>query len=251
VRASVVNSENVSAPQLRSGVAPAIWTAFARAGRWKTWALFASFGLNALLALAAIGFADRTPDVVLVDPTGKSTYVPSGVASEALMRFLQEQRQLPSDVTVAHFTSDFLKAFLGTHSSTAEEGWAEALSAMDASLRSRMAKEASEQKLIETYRLAQMRAELEFEDIQLVERKGSLLNIRALVRRRRVSLVQNQPPQEERLRIELLERVVPRTLARPDGLEVVEYRNELLPKTDPSAASDALPGAAVSEQETR
>ena len=73
--------------------------------------LLLQFALNFFLAFAAIGFSRKEPDVVLVAPDGKSTYVNRSLAGDALVRFLAEQRQQPSDVTVVHFTKEFLSRF--------------------------------------------------------------------------------------------------------------------------------------------
>ena len=215
---------------------PAIWAAFARAGRWKSWALVLSFALNFFLVVGALGLAHRPPDVVLVDPTGKSTYVNRSIAGAALVRFLEEQRQQPSDVTVVHFVTEFLQTFLAVNSSTVSAAFPEALAMMDLPLRTRMAKQAAEQKLVESYQLAQVRTELTVENVDLVERHRDLLHVRATVLRRRSPLrdgasgaVDGASPISDRLRVTLVARIVPRTPARPDGLEIAEYANQLLP----------------------
>src|SRR4051812_46329340 len=114
-RAAQPHSAVIRGGQAGIAVVPAVWAAFVRQGRWKSWALALSFCLNFLLAVAAIGFARRAPDVVLVEPTGKSTYVNRSIAGDALVRFLEEQRLLPSDVTVMHFTSQFLTSLLAVN----------------------------------------------------------------------------------------------------------------------------------------
>src|SRR3954471_3033447 len=85
---------------LPPGSPPAIWTAFARQAAWREWVIVALLALNALTIVAAVRVARKDPEVVVVAPDGKSSYVPRSVASEALLRFLAEQKQQPSDVTV-------------------------------------------------------------------------------------------------------------------------------------------------------
>jgi len=208
---------------------PAIWTAFARQGAWKNWVLLLQFALNLLLVVAAIGFSRKEPDVVLVDPTGKSTYVNRSIAGEALTRFLAEQRHQPSDVTVVHFTRTFLTTFLAINSSTIDSAWPEALAMMDAPLRGRITREAEAQKLLETYRLARVKTDVSLNDVVLMERHERALHVRGIVTRRKQDLLGNGGPTTDKLQVELILRVIPRSPAHPDGLEVAEYRNTLLP----------------------
>src|SRR5207302_6062619 len=89
---------------LPPGSPPAIWMAFARQAAWREWVIAALFALNALTIVAAVRVARKDPDVVLIAPDGKSSYVPRSVANDGLLRFLAEQKQQPSDVTVVRFT---------------------------------------------------------------------------------------------------------------------------------------------------
>src|SRR5262249_31706521 len=144
---------------------PAVWAAFVRQGAWKSWVLIFQFFVIALLILANLRLSQRPPDIVVVAPGGKSTYLTPSIAGEALLRFLADQKQEPSDLTVLHFTRDFLNLALAVNSSTIERAWPEALALMSAPLRARVAKESAEQKLIETYKLARVRTELLIEEI--------------------------------------------------------------------------------------
>lgn len=199
----------------------AIWTAFVRQAAWKTWALVFSFALNALLAVAAIGFANKTPDVVLVDSTsGKSTYVNASVAGNALLQFLHEQQHRPTDVTVVHFTTEFLKAFLGLSAPTAEESWAEALAMMAPELAGRLSEEAKARRILETYREAGIQTALRVDDVEVVERHGALVRVRATVQRARISTLHRADESTETLQVEIVERMVLRAPRHPDGLEV-------------------------------
>src|SRR5207302_15042 len=96
--------------------ASAIWTAFARQAAWREWVIVSLLALNALTIVAAIRAARRDPDVVVVASDGKSSYLPRSIANEALLRFLAEQKQQPSDVTVVHFTREFLHVMLAINS---------------------------------------------------------------------------------------------------------------------------------------
>jgi len=87
--------------------------------------------------VAAVRVARKDPDVVVVAPDGKSSYVPRSVANDALMRFLAEQKQQPSDVTVVHFTREFLQLALAINSSTIDGAWRDALALMGSQLRER------------------------------------------------------------------------------------------------------------------
>lgn len=219
-------------PQRGTGAPPAVWAAFARAGAWKSWALFLSMALNFFLVLAVMGLVNRRPDVVLVEPSGKSTYVNPSIAGEKLVAFLNEQKNRPSNVTVVHYTQDFLRKMIEVNSSTIDAAWKETLTMMDASLRERMTKEAAAQKLVEQMQLARVKTELKFEQVELVEEKGDMLHVRAVVSRKVTPLSGEGQARSDRLRVDLVERVVPRTPARPDGLEIAEYKNQLLPSDD-------------------
>jgi hypothetical protein len=207
---------------------PAVWVAFARQGAWKTWVIILQLALLFLLALACIQLARRPPDVVLVDSSGKSTYLSQSIAGEQLARFLAEQRQRPSDITIAHFSRMFLERFLAVNSSTIQAEWPEALAMMSGSLRARVEKEASAQKLVETYRAAQVQTEVVIEELQLVESLERAAHVRATVTRRK-QLLGGGPVSIDRLTVDLVEQVVPRSPSHPDGLELVEYRNAVLP----------------------
>lgn len=207
---------------------PAIWAAFARQGRWKSWALVALLGLLFLQSLAILGLLRRGPDVVVVGPEGQGTYVSPSVAGEALVRFLQEQKGVPSDITIAHFSKSFLKSFLAVTSATVDGGWQESLAMMAPALKARMEKEAKEQKLLEGYRMANLKTDIDFVQLQLVGRQGNLVHVRAVLARRRQSL-SGGPVVEDGLEVDLVEAVVPRSPQRPDGLEVAEYRHRVAP----------------------
>ncbi|MHB8876860.1 MAG: hypothetical protein ACYC8T_24450 [Myxococcaceae bacterium] len=201
------------------GSPPAVWAAFARQGAWKSWALAALLGLNALLVLVTLRIAKTEPDVVVVDGEGRSTYVQRRVAGDALVRYLAEARQQPSDLTVRHFSAEFLKRALAINSSTVEEAWPEALAMMAPALRARMQQETAQQKLLETYRLAQVRTSLTVEGFELLQRTEALLAVRAQVRREKSRLLDGAEASADQLVVELVLAVVPRTPERADGLE--------------------------------
>lgn len=210
---------------LPPGSPPAIWTAFARQAAWREWVIAALIALNALTIVAAVRVARKDPDIVLVAPDGKSSYLPRAVANDALLRFLAEQKQQPSDVTVVHFTREFLQLALAINSSTIDGAWGDALALMGSQLRERFSAAAARQKLLETYKLAKVRTVLSVDSIELVDHTSALLHVRAVVTRKKGTLLaESGPTDEDRLSVELVERVVPRTGARPDGLEVVEMR---------------------------
>ena len=95
-------------------------------------------------------------------------------------------------------------------------------------LAGQLADEAKSQKLIETYRLAQIRTAVVINDVQLVERKGDKAHVRLSVSRQRTRLFssENVGPLE-RQSIDLILAEVPRTRRRPDGLEVLEWHTRL------------------------
>lgn len=206
------------------GSPPAMWAAFANASRWKSWALLAQFGLNLLLLLVAMRLAKTDPDVVVVAEDGKSTYVPRAVAGAALVRFLESEKQQPSDLTVLHFTKAFFDAFFAVNSSTLDSAVPHALSMMDARLKAAVEKEYADAKVLETYRLAQIRSRITVDELALVQKTDSLVHLRARLNQVRSSLVDGSKGSTDELEVELVERIVPRTMERPDGLEIAEMQ---------------------------
>src|SRR5262245_42246751 len=61
---------------------PAVWAAFARQGAWKSWVLIFQFFVIALLILANLRLSQKPPDIVVVAPDGKSTYLTPSIAGE-------------------------------------------------------------------------------------------------------------------------------------------------------------------------
>ena len=203
---------------------PAIWAHFAQQGAWKDWVIAALLVLNALSILAGARLAVREPDVVMVGPEGRSTYIPRSVASTALLDFIAEQKQQPSDVTVVHFTKDFLRLALSANSTPIDSTWSEALSLMGEQLSKRLRQESEGKRLLESYRAVRVKSMLQIEDIVLVERTRELLQVKATVERVKSSLLdESRAGVSEHLVVDLVERVVPRTSARPDGLEIVDW----------------------------
>jgi hypothetical protein len=221
------------------GSPPAVWAAFVAQGRWKSWTLAGLLGLVGLQSLAIIRLATRPPEVVLLDAAGGATPVRRSVATDALLAFLAE-RTRPPEVAVVRFTRDFLHLALALNSSTIEAAWPAALAMMAPELRARVEAEAASTRLVETWRLAQRKTELAFEEVVLEDRTTSLLAIRATLSRRTGPLVEGTgPSRTDRVQVEVVARIVAPTLERPDGLEVAEWRLSPLPVRD----SESKPGA--------
>ena len=90
-------------------------------------------------------------------------------------------------------------------------------------LRVRLGEESEAKKLLESIRVLRVKSAVFIEDIVLTERTKDLLQVKATVSRTKSSLLdESRAGVQEHLEIELVERIVPRTAARPDGLEVVE-----------------------------
>jgi hypothetical protein len=143
-------------------------------------------------------------------------------------------------MTIVRFTRDFLHLALALNSTTVEANWADALAMMSPELRARMASEAAAKKLVETYKLAERRTDLVFEEIVLEDRTPTLLTVRATMLRRVEPLVEGVGRSaSDRVQVELVERVLSPTMERPDGLEVVEWRLLSLPAKEPNVGSGA------------
>jgi len=219
---------------------PAVWAAMVRQAQWKSWALVLAFALCALEGLVMLKLAHKEPDIVLIAPDGRSTYVNRSVAGDALVRFLEEQRQLPSDVTIFHFTRDFLHHFFATDSLSYAASFAEALGMLSAGFRERVAREAAASKVLEAVRATHTRTNLTFESLDFVERTKEALHLRAVLLRRTESLSEGTLLSLDRLEVDLYESVVPRTAAHPDGLVIGQFNSRSV-KLDPS--SDPEPPA--------
>lgn len=214
---------------------PAIWTAFAEQGRWKNWVMAGQLLLLAFMTQVCFRLARTEPDVIVVDESGDSHYVERGVASAPLLEFIRSQRGAPSDFTIEAFARRFLKATAAPNSTMLDEQWAEALSMMASPLAERVDAEARAQKLLETYRLAQVRTHLDIQTLDIVERHGAQLHLRAKLARRRESLVGAAPVVADVQQVDVVLAVVPRSRARPDGLLVVEWRTSFpIPEAAPS-----------------
>lgn len=217
-------------PSRKTASPPAIWAHFARQAAWKDWVIAALLLLNGVTVLAGARLAGKQPDVVTIGSDGKSTFVPREVASAALLNFIAEQRQQPSDATVVHFTRDFVRLALSANSSTVDSTWPEALSMMGEQLSKRLKQESEAKKLIESYKAVHVKSALNIDDIVLVERTKDLLQVKATVQRIKSSLIdESRGGVSERLVVDLVERIVPRTAARPDGLEIVDWHFEPTP----------------------
>lgn len=218
---------------------PAIWVAMVRQAQWKSWALVLAFALCALEGLVVLKLARKEPDIVLIAPDGRSTYLNRSVAGDTLVRFLEEQRQLPSDVTVVHFTRDFLQHFFATDSVSYEASFREALGMLSASFRERVEREATATKLLESVRSSHARASVSLDSLDFVERTKEALHLRAVLLRRTESIAEGALLSEDRLEVDLYESIVPRSAAHPDGLVVGQFtsRSE---KVDPAFPSPAV-----------
>lgn len=221
------------------GSPPAVWAAFAAQGRWKSWTIAGLLGLVSLQSLTLARLVARPPEAVLVGAAGDVTPIRRSVATDALLKFLAE-RTRPPDVAVVRFTRDFLTLALGINSSTVDAAWPAALAMMAPELRARIEKEAAEKHLVETWRLAQRKTELAFEEVALEVRTPSVLAIRARLSRRMGSLVEGAGPSStDRVQVDLIARPTAPTIEKPDGLEVAEWRLTPLPVTDTLAAPRA------------
>jgi hypothetical protein len=166
------------------------------------------------------------------------------VAGEALLHFLREQRQLPSDLTVFHFTRDFIRHFFALDAGNADGSFAEALTMIAPGLRRRLAEEAEESKLLEEVRASRTRAELTFEALDIVERTDGAFHVRAVLRRRTERLEDGALLSVERLQVDLYESVVPRSAAHADGLVVGKLSSRALAPPDSLQPADANATAA-------
>jgi hypothetical protein len=237
---------------------PAVWVAFARQAQWKNWLLLGLLLIIALLVFACVAVARTEPDVVLVDGDGTSHYVRHSVASKALLNFLAEQKSRPPDITVVAFTGRFIRLFYGLNSSTVRDNVSEALGMMDARLKETTEAELTRGRLVERIEALKIRTTLTVEALDVVEQSRTLIHIQARFSRTASSLVDGSSPKSETLVVDLVERVVPRTLARPDALELAELhmaRSEAVTPGQTAAPAFApkgppdLPGrASVSEQ---
>lgn len=206
------------------GSPPAVWAAFVVQNAWKSWTIVALLAVVVLLCIAVVRLASRPPEFVLVDANGRATPVRRTVATDALLRFLAD-RTRPPQVTVVRFTRDFLHLALGLNSSTIEANWPAALAMMSSDLRERLAKESAAKRLVETYRLAQRRTELSFDEIAVEDESPTQVTVRATLTRKSLPLVESGGPTEtDRVQVELVERIVPATTECPDGLEVQDWR---------------------------
>lgn len=205
---------------------PAIWRAFAAQAAWKSWVIVGLLGIIGLQGIVTIRLATRPPEYVVVDgATGDATLVKHSLSTDALLRFIAEKTK-PPKLAVVRFTRDFLHLALAVNSSTIEANWPAALRLMSPALRSKLEAESTAQKLVETYRVAERKTDLEFESLELVDRTESLLAVRAVIRRRVSPLLISMAGSvlEDRVQVDVVEEIIVPGVDHPDGLQVVEWR---------------------------
>ena len=109
---------------------------------------------------------------------------------------------------------------------------------MGEQLSKRLKQESEAKKLLESYKVLRVKSSLQIEDIVLVERTRELLQVKATVERVKSSLLdESRAGVSERLVVDLVERIVPRTATRPDGLEVVDWHFALQDGAAPAATA--------------
>jgi hypothetical protein len=230
------------------GSPPAVWAAFVAQNAWKSWTIVGLLAVVFLLCIALVRLASRPPEFVMVDANGRTTPVRRTVATDALLRFLAD-RTRPPEVAIVRFTRDFLHLGLGLNSSTVEANWPAALAMMAPELRERVGKESAEKRLVETYRLAQRKTELSFDEIAVEDQSPTHVTVRATITRRSRPLLEGAGATEtDRVQVELVERIVPATMENPDGLEVQEWRLVPFALSETRTASDGA-GQEVSRDE--
>jgi hypothetical protein len=180
-------------------------------------------GLNAILALTALGLSKQPPDIVVLGPDGTSTYVERSVATDALVRYLAELKHEPTDLAVQAFSRRYLQLALAINSSTIEEAWPEALALMGPGLREKMKTLAERNKLLETYKLANVRTALDVRELRTVQRVGDLWHVTAKVTRRKAGLLSEHAQHTDEVEVDLVLQAVPRSPERPDGLELYSW----------------------------
>jgi hypothetical protein len=206
------------------GSPPAVWAAFVAQNAWKSWTIVGLLTILVLLCIALVRLASRPPEFVMVDANGRTTPVRRSVATDALLRFLAD-RTRPPEVTIVRFTRDFLHRAMGLNSSTVDANWPAALAMMAPELRERIARESAAKRLVETYRLAQRKTELAFDEIAIEDQSSTHVVVRATITRRSLPLVEGAGPSDtDRVQVELVERIVHPTMESPDGLEVQEWQ---------------------------
>jgi hypothetical protein len=224
-------------PDLRPAGHPvAVWDAFARQASWKSWIIAVLAGLLGLSLIVNVRLASRPPEFVVVEnPSGRATLVRQSVATDELLRFLQ-QRTRPPDLAVLRFTREFLQLAFGVNSSTVHAAWPQALAMMTPGLRARIERDAATTRLIESYVAAQVRTELTIEDVVVVQRSNTMLHIRATLFRRTSPLSGGAAVAEDRLAVDVVEEFVAASPEHPDGIAVAEWQVREVP-----AASPAMP----------
>lgn len=220
---------------------PAVWAAFVRQGAWKNLVMLAQLAVIALFAVANVHLADRAPDVVLVTPDGKATYAPRSAVGDSILYAIQHAKGQPSDAEVLHTTRHFLSLVLAVNSSTLESTWPEALAMMEPALAAKLEREYKAQRVLETWKAAQVRTELHFESVDLVERTDTLLHVRAVLSRTRSDLVTGATPKTDRVKVDLVQGLEARTMQRPSGLVIRDFAVTTPPPSSPGTVSDAGP----------
>jgi hypothetical protein len=232
------------------GSPPAIWESFERQTAYKSWIIVALLGVLFASVLVNIKLASRPPEYVVVDgATGDATLVKHSLSNDALLRFIADKTK-PPKMSIFRFTRDFLHLALAVNSSTIEKNWPAALALMNPSRRAKLEADAAKQKLVEIYKLAQRKTDLEILSMELTDRSDTLLAITTVMRRQTTPLLETMqgPRLEDRIKVETILEIVPPTVARPDGLQVLEWNLGKVETADagPTATNTPPPAATVS-----
>jgi hypothetical protein len=175
--------------------------------------------------------------VVVDGSTGDATLVKHSLSTDALLRFMAEKTK-PPKLAIVRFTKEFLHLALAVNSSTIEANWPAALQLMSPALRAKLDAESKSQKLVETYRVAQRKTDIQFESLELVDRTDTLLAVRAVLKRRIAPLLESMDGSvvQDRIQVDVVEEIVPPGVGHPDGLQVVEWR---MAKLEPAPEAGA------------
>lgn len=115
---------------------------------------------------------------------------------------------------------------------------------MGPALRAKLDSESKSQKLLETYRVAQRKTDVQFESLELVDRTDTLLAVRAVLKRRIAPLLEGMGGSvlQDRIQVDVVEEIVPAGVDHPDGLQVVEWRMAKLEPAPGAGGAPAAPG---------
>ncbi len=220
--------EQTSHPHHQKNELWGYWIAHAETLRW----LMVLLVLAVLFLSGAVIFATRKPPVVVrVDQIGNAVVIRDLEANNA-----------PSDIEIAAFAKDFLRAYLEVNSLTFHKDFARALNLMTKKFQAAHLRDLKAQNFVQKITRAGIQTQAEFKDMNITSRMPTriYLDVRGITSTTPLE-DPHAPPTKRGFIARLTIAQVPRTERTPNGLLVEDYRQHIVPLEEMMGPQKVLP----------